>query len=104
LFTRCGRHGLVRNFVYTDEQARHLAVHSRGVLEALRTLYDVKELAKELIGALGPSLARQASSNPGSAGHQPDAQAKVKLYGLRWRVRLVGLDVRPKVHCRRSPQ
>ena len=27
------RHGLVRNFVYTDEQARHIAVHSRGVLE-----------------------------------------------------------------------
>jgi hypothetical protein len=44
------RHGLVRNFVYTDEQARHIAVHSRGVLEALRTLYDAKELAKELTG------------------------------------------------------
>ena len=24
------RHGLVRNFVYTDVQARHIAVHSRG--------------------------------------------------------------------------
>jgi Peptidase S46 len=44
------RHGLVRNFVYTDEQARHIAVHSRGVLEALRTLYDAKELVKELTG------------------------------------------------------
>jgi len=42
------RHGLVRNFVYTDEQARHIAVHSRGVLEALRTLYDAKELVEEL--------------------------------------------------------
>ncbi len=42
------RHGLVRNFVYTDHQARHIAVHSRGVLEALRSLYDAKELAKEL--------------------------------------------------------
>ena len=42
------RHGLVRNFVYTDEQARHIAVHSRGVLEALRTLYEAKELVKEL--------------------------------------------------------
>ncbi len=30
------RHGLVRNFVYSDEQARHIAVHSRAVLEALR--------------------------------------------------------------------
>src|SRR5262249_6027374 len=44
------RHGLVRNFVYTDEQARHIAVHSRGVLEALRKVYDAPELVKELTG------------------------------------------------------
>ena len=44
------RHGLVRNFVYTDEQARHIAVHSRAVLEALRKLYDAEALAKELTG------------------------------------------------------
>jgi len=44
------RHGLVRNFVYTEEQARHIAVHSRGVLEALRTLYDAGVLVKELTG------------------------------------------------------
>ncbi len=44
------RHGLVRNFVYTDEQARHIAVHSRGVLEALRKLYDAEALAQELTG------------------------------------------------------
>jgi hypothetical protein len=43
------RHGLVRNFVYTDEQARHIVVHSRGVLEALRTLYDAKALVEELV-------------------------------------------------------
>jgi hypothetical protein len=42
------RHGLVRNFVYTDEQARHIAVHSRAVLEALRRLYDAGPLVKEL--------------------------------------------------------
>ena len=42
------RHGLVRNFVYTDVQARHISVHSRAVLEALRKLYDADELAKEL--------------------------------------------------------
>ncbi|HEY7159126.1 MAG TPA: S46 family peptidase [Gemmataceae bacterium] len=42
------RHGLVRNFVYTDEQARHIAVHSRGVLEALRTLYEAQALVEEL--------------------------------------------------------
>jgi hypothetical protein len=44
------RHGLVRNFVYTDEQARHIAVHSRGVLEALRRLYEAGPLVKELTG------------------------------------------------------
>jgi hypothetical protein len=44
------RHGLVRNFVYTDEQARHIAVHSRGVLEALGKLYDAGELVRELTG------------------------------------------------------
>ncbi len=42
------RHGLVRNFVYTDEQARHISVHSRAVLEALRKLYDAPALADEL--------------------------------------------------------
>jgi hypothetical protein len=42
------RHGLVRNFIYTDEQARHIAVHSRGVLEALRRVYDAAPLVHEL--------------------------------------------------------
>ena len=42
------RHGLVRNFVYTDEKARHIAVHSKGVLEALRKLYDCSPLVEEL--------------------------------------------------------
>lgn len=44
------RHGLVRNFVYTDVQARHIAVHSRAVLEALRKLYPAAPLVKELVG------------------------------------------------------
>lgn len=44
------RHGLVRNFVYTDVQARHIAVHSRAVLEALRRLYPTESLVKELTG------------------------------------------------------
>jgi len=44
------RFGLVRNFVYTDEQARHIAVHSRAVLEALRKLYPAGPLVKELVG------------------------------------------------------
>jgi hypothetical protein len=42
------RHGLVRNFVYTDHQARHIAVHSRAVLEALRALYNADALLQEL--------------------------------------------------------
>jgi hypothetical protein len=42
------RHGLVRNFVYTEEQARHIAVHGLGVLEALSKLYDAEPLVKEL--------------------------------------------------------
>jgi hypothetical protein len=44
------RHGLVRNFVYTEEQARHISVHSRGILEALKKLYDCEPLVKELQG------------------------------------------------------
>ncbi|HUR54523.1 MAG TPA: S46 family peptidase, partial [Gemmataceae bacterium] len=44
------RHGLVRNFVYTDVQARHIAVHSRAVLEALRKLYPASPLVNELTG------------------------------------------------------
>lgn len=42
------RHGLVRNFVYTDVQARHVAVHGRSVLEALRKLYPAESLVREL--------------------------------------------------------
>ena len=45
------RHGLVRNFVYTDVQARHVSVHSKGIIEALRKLYDAKELVEELTGS-----------------------------------------------------
>src|SRR5262249_29856548 len=47
------RHGLVRNFVYTDEQARHISVHARGLLEVLRVLYEVEPLVKELTGNEG---------------------------------------------------
>jgi hypothetical protein len=43
------RHGLVRNFVYTDVQARHISVHSRGILEALRKLYGADHLVAELV-------------------------------------------------------
>jgi Peptidase S46 len=43
------RHGLVRNFVYTDHQARHISVHSRSIVEALQKLYAADGLVKELI-------------------------------------------------------
>src|SRR5207248_2336914 len=42
------RHGLVRNFVYTEVQARHVSVHSAGVLEALRKVYAADNLVREL--------------------------------------------------------
>ena len=44
------RHGLVRNFVYTDEQARHIAVHAGAIIAALKTLYDADGLVAELLG------------------------------------------------------
>lgn len=44
------RHGLVRNFVYTDHQARHISVHSRAILEALTKLYDAETLVQEITG------------------------------------------------------
>src|SRR5262249_49525995 len=44
------RHGLVRNYVYTDHQARHISVHSAGVLEALRVVYEADALINELSG------------------------------------------------------
>jgi Peptidase S46 len=45
------RHGLVRNFVYTEVQARHVSVHGRAVLETLAKLYDADAIVKELVGA-----------------------------------------------------
>lgn len=42
------RYGLIRNFVYTDVQARHIAVHGQAVIEALRTVYGAAALADEL--------------------------------------------------------
>jgi hypothetical protein len=41
---------LMLDFAYSDEQARALAVHSAGIVEALRKVYDAGELADELTG------------------------------------------------------
>jgi hypothetical protein len=41
---------LVLDFIYTEKQARALAVHSQGIVEALRKVYDAEALADELTG------------------------------------------------------
>ncbi|PWU16662.1 MAG: serine protease [Verrucomicrobia bacterium] len=50
---------LVGDFYYTEVQSRALAVHSQGIIEALRKLYDAGALADELQAGIG---ARTASS------------------------------------------
>lgn len=41
---------LVADFYYTEKQGRAVAVHSQGIIEALRKVYDAGALADELTG------------------------------------------------------
>jgi hypothetical protein len=41
---------LVLDFIYTETQARAVAVHSMGIIEALRKVYEAGALADELTG------------------------------------------------------
>jgi hypothetical protein len=41
---------LVLDFIYTDAQARAVAVQSRAIIEALQNVYDARALAAEIIG------------------------------------------------------
>ena len=42
---------LVLDYIYTDQQARAVAVHSAGILEALRKIYAANRLVNELTAA-----------------------------------------------------
>ena len=46
---------LVADLLYTEDQARALAVHSASIIEALQKIYDAKPLAEELLGKRNPS-------------------------------------------------
>ncbi len=48
---------LVGRYAYSDEQNRAVAVHSSGILEAMRKIYKMDALADELLGRT-PALAR----------------------------------------------
>jgi hypothetical protein len=46
---------LVADFYYTEKQGRAVAVHSQGIIEALRKVYDAGALADELMRGKGPN-------------------------------------------------
>jgi hypothetical protein len=57
---------LILDFVYTEKQARAVAVHSRAIPEALRRVYDAGPLADEIQGkAQKSSIEPNAGNRPG---------------------------------------
>jgi prepilin-type processing-associated H-X9-DG protein len=61
------RHGLVRNYVYTDGHARHIAVHSLAVLQVLENLYEAQPLVYELLGGKRDPTKNPRNTSSGSA-------------------------------------
>ncbi|HEV2947094.1 MAG TPA: S46 family peptidase [Gemmataceae bacterium] len=49
---------LVLDYIYTDEQSRAVAVHSAGIMEALRKVYEANDLADELTGRKSEAATR----------------------------------------------
>jgi hypothetical protein len=43
---------LVLDFAYSEKQARAVSVHSQGIIEALRKVYDANEIADEMTGVM----------------------------------------------------
>jgi hypothetical protein len=43
-------YSLVLDYIYTDEQARAVSVHSAAITESLRNIYGVRDLVRELTG------------------------------------------------------
>ena len=41
---------LVLDYIYSDKQSRAVAVHSAGIVEALRKIYQANRLVTELTG------------------------------------------------------
>jgi hypothetical protein len=62
---------LAWNFAYNDKQARAVHVDSRGIQEALRTIYNAPALADELAGtkAATKKTAEKASTKKAAAGN-----------------------------------